>query len=582
MSDPTERKSVAEQPMYIMKVLGLVGTVFLMQIAIPLGLYYAIYGSVKPGDLITTSVPEYAHAALWKGRIWHSALTVGPNFTGNGMLKSFDPATGISTESGIQIPFPISGLLADGDRLWALSANTVVRVEGEKVTEFKPKVLLNRPCDPFLYDSKVAVIDMTKSGTPKLLVFQDKEWEDLGTVLAPLSLTWTTVDGKQVLTPPNTASAVSIRLNDIKVISHNGQFHLFLADGSIVAYRTGLELATPSALAPDNVDTAVDLSDLKDWEVACPATVRIGLRGKDFFKAGLVDGQPVVITTPSATTVPFQASSLIGYRRIDATWQKTAEQQTPGMSELLTVTDGEKTYVGGASMVQTLRMHEVIGNEIHPTGAVVKAPVHPLEQPMKQLVFIGQCVYWPTLLMLALGLSWLMARYREPSYQFGLTTVELASITRRGIARVIDYFVYVIPIYLFVMALGMSSKEQVAENMDKIFDFSKGGMLLQMIWLIFGSLLIQVVILLATSLFQGYWGVTLGKWICGIRTVRTTLRPCGFLRSVLREILILVDTLFTWTWIPAVLCIAFTSCQQRLGDLASDTIVIRKPPIAKS
>ena len=579
MSDPTERKSVAEQPLYILLVLALVGTIFLMQIAIPLALYYAMYGSVNPGDLITTSVPEYGHVAVWKGRIWHSALTVGPSLNGKGNLKSFDPATGTSTESSIQIPFPTSGLLADGDRLWAISPNSVVRVEDEKGTESKPKKLLNRPCDPFLYDGKVAVIDMTKSGTPKLLVLEDNEWVELGTVLAPLSLTWTTVDGKQVLTPPNAASAVSSQLNDIKVISHNGQFHLFLADGSIVAYRTGLELATPSALAPDNVNTAVDLSDLKNWEVACPATVRIGLRGKDLFKAGLVDGKPVVITTTSSTTVPFQASSLVGYRRIDGIWQKTAEQQTPGMTELMTVTDGIKTYVGGLSMVQTLRMHEVIGNEIHPTGAVVKAPVHPLQQPLKRFVLMGQCVYWPSLLLLALGLSWLMSTYREPSYQFGLTTIELASITRRGIARVIDYFVYVIPLYLFAMAFGMSSQEHVEQNMDKMFDFSQGGMLLQLIWVIFGSLLIQIFILAVTSLAQGYWGVTLGKWICGIRTVRTTLRPCGFLRSLLREILILVDTLFTWTWVPAVLCIAFTSCQQRLGDLAADTIVIRKPKI---
>ena len=577
MSDPTERKSVAEQPMYILLTLALVGIIFLTQIIFPLGLYYAIYGAVKPGDLITTSVPEYSHAALWKGRIWHSSLTVGSNLDGNGNLKSFDPATGASTESGIQIPFPISGLLADGDRLWAVSPNMVVRIEGDKATELKPKVLLNRPCDPFLYDGKVAVIDMTKSGTPKLLVLRENEWEDLGTVSTPLSLTWTTVDGKQVLTPSNKASAVLSQLNDIKVISQNDQFHVFVADGSIVAYRAGLELATPSALAPDNVDAAVDLSDLKDWEVACPATAKIGLRGKDLFKAGLVDGQPVVITTPSSTTVPFQTSSLIGYRRIDATWQKTAEKQTPGMSELLTVTDGKKTYVGGLSMVQTLRMHEVIGNEIHPTGAVVKAPVHPLEKPMKQLVLIGQCVYWPALFMLALGINWLMSHYRPSSYQFGLTTVELASITRRGFARVIDYFLYIIPIYLFVMAMGMSSKEQVAENMDKMFDFSQGGMFLQLAWLTFGSLLIQLVILLVTSLFQGYWGVTLGKWICGIRTVRTTLRPCGFLRSLLREILIVVDTFFTWIWVPAVLSIAFTSCQQRLGDLAADTIVIRNP-----
>ncbi len=578
MSDPTERKSVAEQPMYVLLILALVGIIFLAQIVIPLGLFYAIYGSINPGDLITTTVPEYGHTALWKDRIWYSALTVGPSFSGKGNLKSFDPATGTTTESGIEVPFPTTGLLAEGDRLWAVSTNTVVKIESEKGTEFKPKRLLNRPCEPFLYDGKLAVIDMTKSGTPKLLVLQNNEWDELGTVLVPLSLPWATVDGKQVLTSPNTPPKVLSQLNDLKVIAHNGQFHLFLADGSIVAWHKGLELATPSALAPDNVETAVDLSDLKDWEVACPATVRIGLKGKDLFKAGLVDGQPVVITSPSSTTVPFQSSSLIGYRRVDGSWKKTAEQQTPGMTELMTVTDGTKTYVGGLSLVQTLRLHEVIGNEIHPTGAVVKAPVHPLQQPMKRIVLIGSCVYWPTLLLLAMGLSWLIATYRETSYQFGLTTVELASTTRRGIARVIDYFVYVIPLYLFAMAFGMSSQEQMEQNMDKMFDFSQGGMLLQLIWVIFGSLLIQLVILVVTSLFQGFWGVTLGKWVCGIRTVRTTLRPCGFLRSLLREILILVDTLFTWTWIPAVLSIAFTSCQQRLGDLAADTIVIRKPP----
>jgi uncharacterized RDD family membrane protein YckC len=563
MSDPTERKNVAEQPMYLFLVLALAGIIFLLQVALPLGLYYAIYGSVNPGDLITTTVPDYAHTALWKGRIWHSALTVGPNINGKGKLKSFDPATGTFTESSIQIPFPTSGLLADGDQLWAISPNSVVQIEGDKATEFKPKHLLNPSCEPFLYDGKVAVIEMPKSGMPKLLVLQNNEWEELGTVVIPMK------------------SPARVQLNEIKVLAHDGQFHLFLTDGSVVIYRQGLELSTASALAPDNVDLAVDLNDFNDWEHVCPGTARIGLRGKDIIKVGLVDGQPVVITTPSSTTTPFRSGSLIGYRRVDGTWQKTPEQKTPGLTELMTVTDGKKTYVGGQSMVQTLRIHEIIGNEIHPTGAVVKAPVHPLQQPMQNFVFIGQCVYWPTLLLLALGLSWLMATYREPSYQFGLTTVELASITRRGIARAIDYFVYVIPVYLFVMSLGMSSQEQIAENMDKMFDFSDGGMLVQLIWLMFGSLLIQVLILVVTSLFQGYWGVTPGKWFCGIRTVRTTLRPCGFLRSLLREILILVDTLFSWTWIPAVLCIAFTGCQQRIGDLAADTIVIRKSPVTK-
>ena len=459
----------------------------------------------------------------------------------------------------------------------SVSSNSVVCVEGEQTTEFKPKRLLNRPCEPFLYEDQIAVIDTAKSGLPTLLAFQSNEWVELGSVLIPFGFSWATIDGNNVLLPPKGASTARSPLHDIKVVAREGRLHSFVADGSIVAYRQGLELASVSALAPDNVAEPTDLSNLDHWEVVCATSSRIGIRGKDSFKVGLIDGEPVVVTTLSSSPVPFQGTSLLAYRRVAGAWQKTAEQQTPGMTELLAVSDGQKTYVAGQSLVQTLRFHDVTGTEIRPTGTVVKAPVAPIQEPLQRWVRIGQWVYWPGLLVLALGVSWLMTKYRESGYQFGLTTVELASVIRRGIARAIDYFVYVIPSYLLAVSFNLSSQEKVAENMDKMFDAGAGGMMIQLIWIVFGSLLLQLFILVVSSVFQGYWGVTLGKWICGIRTVRTTLRPCGFLRSVLREILILADTLFTITWLPATLLIVFTSCRQRFGDMAADTIVIRKP-----
>jgi hypothetical protein len=43
---------------------------------------------------------------------------------------------------------------------------------------------------------------------------------------------------------------------------------------------------------------------------------------------------------------------------------------------------------------------------------------------------------------------------------------------------------------------------------------------------------------------QGCWGVTPGKWICGLRTTRTTLSPCGFVKSLYREVRLPLDRLF--------------------------------------
>ncbi len=73
---------------------------------------------------------------------------------------------------------------------------------------------------------------------------------------------------------------------------------------------------------------------------------------------------------------------------------------------------------------------------------------------------------------------------------------------------------------------------------------------------------------------QGRWGWTPGKWICGLRIVRTTLRPFGLLRSLLRVLLLYVDAILLAYPIPGVAAILLSENRQRLGDMAADTIVI--------
>ena len=81
-------------------------------------------------------------------------------------------------------------------------------------------------------------------------------------------------------------------------------------------------------------------------------------------------------------------------------------------------------------------------------------------------------------------------------------------------------------------------------------------------------------LLLSRIILEGGFGITPGKWLCGIRTLRTTLRPCGVLRALARELMIYVDSMLLFIWLPGILTIAFTKNRQRLGDLVSDTVVV--------
>lgn len=70
-------------------------------------------------------------------------------------------------------------------------------------------------------------------------------------------------------------------------------------------------------------------------------------------------------------------------------------------------------------------------------------------------------------------------------------------------------------------------------------------------------------------------GRTPGKRMTGLRVVRTGGRPVGFLASATRNVLRVVDILPGFYGL-AIACIFGTKRNQRLGDLAAGTIVVRE------
>jgi len=70
-------------------------------------------------------------------------------------------------------------------------------------------------------------------------------------------------------------------------------------------------------------------------------------------------------------------------------------------------------------------------------------------------------------------------------------------------------------------------------------------------------------------------GRTPGKRVAGLRVVRLGGEPVGFLASAVRNLLRLVDSLPGIYAVGAV-CILFSARNQRLGDLAAGTLVVRE------
>jgi len=85
--------------------------------------------------------------------------------------------------------------------------------------------------------------------------------------------------------------------------------------------------------------------------------------------------------------------------------------------------------------------------------------------------------------------------------------------------------------------------------------------------------------LVVYSFLEGQYCLTPGKWLLGIRVVGTDLRPCGFGRALLRNILRFVDGFFNY--LVGIMLVAFTENQQRVGDFAARTIVVRKAGLEK-
>lgn len=90
-----------------------------------------------------------------------------------------------------------------------------------------------------------------------------------------------------------------------------------------------------------------------------------------------------------------------------------------------------------------------------------------------------------------------------------------------------------------------------------------------------GTLLLTAISFAYFILMEGYLGQTVGKMIAGVKVVREgTGEAPGLGKAAIRTVLRIIDGLFLY--LVAFIVVLISGKNQRLGDMAAGTLVVRK------
>ena len=370
-------------------------------------------------------------------------------------------------------------------------------------------------------------------------------------------------------------------------LNQGDRLHVFLYVGGSVLYRAGLDLqpfsdgfdalrqgrsgpvaaieSPVSALRAANVEVSAD-----GWQLVHDA---VELRIAGHLHSGgqmLVGGQPATLILDGLDT-----GNPVGHLyRFDGTkWSESLTQAFPfGTNQVRAVTcrDGKKSYLVASTSTGTGHVYAVETSGIRKTNGASPQ----MNTAVQSLVGYGMVPCFTLVLGILLGLCvwFLMWWSTKPDYGFGIQNVKLASLGRRGLARLIDFTLIVLTTtglgWLMTRGLDwLALLEAINLHVDHpTVSIAARVASILALWL--------ALYVLSLLIVQGRTGLTPGKWLCGLRTLRTTLKPCGFARSLARELVFCVDACHFLCWAPGIVSIALTDCRQRLGDLVADTLVV--------
>lgn len=370
------------------------------------------------------------------------------------------------------------------------------------------------------------------------------------------------------------------RADGISCVNQGDKIHVFLHIGPYLLYREGLKVKAspgvrltrffasleqpPSALTPENTREPAE-----GWTLVRKELIDRAIWNEH--SGMLVGGVPVAMVfdgTPDGRRIGKL------YRFDGDAWSEFAEQEFPfgtTMLRTLTAREESKAYIMATTSAGCIQLYAV-----EPSGIREIPAFHSSRRPFLRVFSEIGIIFLIALIvgvLLGLGTWLLMQCFTSSAYSFGRRHIELASLGPRGLARLIDIalvllttigFGWLLTRDLDWLTLAEAINLKVSHPMlDRAI--RAGSLVCLAVLAVRGAFLVM----------EARYGVTPGKWCCGLRTLRTTLKPCGLARSLAREIAFFLDCCNLLCWTPGIYTIALSDRRQRLGDFVADTIVVR-------
>jgi uncharacterized RDD family membrane protein YckC len=553
------------------------GVVFILQIVLPQMLATIMLPQMAtPFGGFTVQMPHSNLAFRWQDELWVPVERVQPGRPPQTVLRVLQPDGAWAENRDVVAPIPIEHCVPDGDKLWIIGSGAVASYQNGQFTTLYSRRKLNQPRAPFVQDGRLSIFDRQPNGQYRWLSYAEGEWVDRAWFEMPRAASIPEVGATVTTTlTPNTAPQLpgqAWQIEALQMVQHEGQTRLYFSTNNQLWSTTFGALPDPASVdavtdadepvaadRPANIDplalpltwTYLGAERAKPWRVVeLDGRLAIVRQFQQQIQSSItanwcdeLDGDPFAetnaIVMESLGVVPAPTGATI----LTDTFPPGGCRQMPltaaGFGEKVASAQGDIFSMFGGGLLKFQAVASAIPITL-----------------MLLLVIVGQT---------------LMARHRDLRYGFGHDTVRLATLGRRTVARIIDNTLYAWPMWA-----GMAWFYFVGGfDLDRILDALQAdwqqvlvtGLLIMLGMMTYGLLMIVVM-----GALEGWYGWSPGKLACGLRVVRTNLQRCGLFRGVLRQILLIGDGFFTY--LVGVLLIGIMPKCQRLGDLASDTIVI--------
>jgi len=505
---------------------GLVGFVFfIIQAAAPFFLIMAIAGTFLGFEAGRQDWPHLWDAVYWEGSLWYLQESVPRRMLPRleATLQQLNPQRKDGPQVMASAFLEDPHLLAGSDRLWIISPEDVRHFREGRLTVVNVGWRLGDISAPFLLEGNPAVFEQRPAGVA-LTVFRDGQW----------------VRGSHFRLPGPEEGIPAI--SRLRVVPCGGRYHLFMRMGDTLYHREGL----PEGVAAEE----------EGWEPVVNSNSPV--------TAACLENKPTV----------FQERPEL-YRDVLASFQKGERGWAPRgdlalrswRAEIGVVPTGRGSdiFVLSSGGRGGIGVSEVRDGRMEERGAHFPGETSLKTGQVLQLILLVAGGYLLLPIFLAFILSGMMSRWRVGQYREGSTAVPFASLWRRALAEVIDALVLGGPMlagYLKMMGPFLfPSRGRIPSNpLPSIL-----LMLAGLAWAVMGFVIF--------SFLDGKFGATPGKWVTGIRVRGTDLKPCGFVRGLVRNLLKVVDGFFNF--IVGLMVTALSENWQRVGDMAARTVVVR-------